>query len=277
MDIIAIQEKETTLWHIVKDREVLRLISTTKLDAHRMSSVELSKMISLQLIDKLPKILSSLTIYSTDNSPRSHYILEEALVQHFDCNIAIKRHHQSVAEALCVGHAGLIAEIGVSSEMWTFDGARVTAYTPSLGYIFGDRGSSTVLGKMFISALLTRQISVQVAEAFYTRFGVDAEWLLYQVQNNQLPKKFLSSLLPFIADHREETSVKTLIYQSLEDHLSQDILPHAKDKEVHFLGEMTTFYGEALPTICQRLGIRIGKVLTSATDTLLSSHTSVHK
>ena len=277
MDIIAIQERETIRWYIIDGKDVRQLVSTT-LDANRMSSVEISKMISLRLIDRLPQIPSSLTIYTTHSSPRNHYVLEDALLQHFDCLIEIKGYYQSVAEALCGNHSGIIAFIGETSEVWKFDGSGVTIYIPSLGHVFGDKGSCTVLGKTLISAMLRGQVSKEVSQALYTRLGIDAEWLLHQAQKNQLPQKFLSSLLPFITEHKEDPSVKALIYATLEEFLKQDIKLHTEEgEEVHFIGEMTSFYDEALVTICQRLGFRVGKILTSATDSLLSSHTTAHK
>ncbi|KGN80438.1 hypothetical protein HQ35_05595 [Porphyromonas cangingivalis] len=274
MDIIAVQERGETLWHVVSKRRVLEVIPTAVLDARCMSSIEISKMISLQLIDKLPQTLCSVTIYGKEDTPRSRYTLEEALLQHFDCSIEIKKYHQSVAEVLCGDRSGIIATIGETSDMWRFDGSKVTDYNPSLGYIFGDKGSSTVLGKTLISALLTEKISTDVVNAFCMRFGIDMEWLLHQVQNDQLPKKFLSSLLPFINDHREEASIKKLINNTLEDYLRMDILPYSKGEEVHFIGEMTVLYDKLLSDMCQGLGIRMGKVLASVTDTLLSTHIS---
>lgn len=269
MNVVAIQDRDTVKWYILRDGKIVDLISICDIDLSKVSSMELSKKISLNLADKLPPQVSTLTVYNNANSPRVHHIIEEAILQHFECHIQIKGLHQSLSEAVCGQERGLIAMLSDTCSLWKFDGASVTHYWPSLGYIFGDRGSSAALGKEFVSSLLTGRLSSNVEQEFYTTFRLDAECLLDGVQNNALPKKFLTSLLPFISHHREEATIQALVSRSLYDYLSLEILPHYEEEQVYLIGEMTSFYGETLPLTCQQLGIRVGQILDSFCAPLL--------
>ena len=59
----------------------------------------------------------------------------------------------AAARALCQHEAGIACILGTGANSCLYDGEKIVQNTPALGYILGDEGSGSVLGRMFLNAI----------------------------------------------------------------------------------------------------------------------------
>lgn len=273
MRIIGILGKDNAAWHIVDGNTQIRAFETSALNPVNSTSIEPSKILSLEVMDKLPQEIATVILYCTEMDQRGRISLEEALIQHFDCPIEIHDYHQGLACSICGSTQGVVAVVEETSTACLYNGQSITHTIPSLGYIHGDHGSSTVLGARFISALLSHRLPTDLSESFYRNYGVNHGFLMANVKKEPLSPEFLHTIAwKFIFPHREDPAIESLIRTSCVDFLSHSVLPLTDTLPVHFIGEMTSFYGSTLYSICHNLGINIGTVSSNAKDLLLSSY-----
>ena len=59
----------------------------------------------------------------------------------------------AAARALCQHEAGMACILGTGANSCLYDGEQIIQNTPALGYILGDEGSGSVLGRLFLNAI----------------------------------------------------------------------------------------------------------------------------
>ena len=70
------------------------------------------------------------------------------------------------AHALCGDGEGIACILGTGANSCLYDGHRITANTPPLGYILGDEGSGAVLGRTFLNGIFKGWISPAVRDLY---------------------------------------------------------------------------------------------------------------
>lgn len=100
------------------------------------------------------------------------------------------------ARALLGHNRGLAAILGTGSNCGLYDGRQITGNMPPLGYILGDEGSGTALGK----ALLRRvyRSGPELRGEFEAWAGMTYAQILERVYRQPAANAFLASLVPFI-------------------------------------------------------------------------------
>ena len=92
-------------------------------------------------------------------------ILQEVF-NHHPSSIYVASDLEGAARAVCQGSAGIACILGTGSNSCQFDGEKIVANTPCLGYILGDEGSGAVLGRRLVSDCLKGQLPTHLSEAF---------------------------------------------------------------------------------------------------------------
>ena len=59
----------------------------------------------------------------------------------------------AAARALCGHEAGIACILGTGANSCLYDGEQIQQNTPALGFILGDEGSGSVLGRMFLNGI----------------------------------------------------------------------------------------------------------------------------
>ena len=67
---------------------------------------------------------------------------------------------------------------------------------PSLGYLFGDEGAGSHLGKNFMESYLKKNLPDDLLEAFENRYNFRLEDILNALYNRPYPNRFRRLFLP---------------------------------------------------------------------------------
>lgn len=107
------------------------------------------------------------------------------------------------ARALYGKEPGLALILGTGSNSALYDGHSLTSNMPPLGYILGDEGSGTALGKRLLNTAFRTGMLRPELERW---LGMDYGEILDGTYRRPEANKFLGSLVPFIVDHAERLS-----------------------------------------------------------------------
>lgn len=106
----------------------------------------------------------------------------------------------AAARAVC-GHApGLAAILGTGSNSCQYDGQRIVRRVPGAGFILGDEGSASCLGKQFVADYFKGLVPPAMAEAFSRQYDVRYETVVRQVYRGPSPAGYLGGFAPFVTD-----------------------------------------------------------------------------
>lgn len=145
------------------------------------------------------------------NAHRVHLILTR-LFPH--AKIEVYSDLMAVCHALLNDQPGYVGILGTGAASCFYDGAEIVDKAPSLGYLLGDEGSGSHLGKIFLTSFLKGEISKPINAEFEAFFNLSHDMVIPKLYHENQPQKFLSSIPPFLFEHIDNKEIFSLVFQS---------------------------------------------------------------
>ena len=178
------------------------------------------------------------------------------------------------ARAVCGREPGIAAILGTGSNSCFFDGVNIVSKVRSGGFILGDEGSASCLGKLFISDYLKGMMPQKLAEEFASEFDVDYATIVKQVYKGDAPSKYLGSFAPWLWDRFDKDEyAHNLILSNFESFFDR-FLSHYDTEHypVGLVGGFAYVSKDILTEMAGKRGIRISRVLETPVEGLLEYH-----
>lgn len=116
------------------------------------------------------------------------------------------------ARAVCGHRPGIAAIVGTGANTCQYDGEKITAQVPCGGYVLGDEGAASVLGRLFLADYLKNLVPEELAQEFARTFPATYPEIVRQVYGTPAPARYLGSLAPFIlARYKTSAYAKELV------------------------------------------------------------------
>lgn len=182
----------------------------------------------------------------------------------------------AAARALCGHEAGIACIMGTGSNSCLYDGERIIANTPPLGYILGDEGSGAALGKRFLHAMFKGLLPETLQQQFCEESGFTYASLIERVYRQPLANRFLASLVPFMAKHIDAyPALQTMIVQEFQRFFRYNLIPYGRpDLPVGFVGGVAATFRTLLADAAEAEGFHLGVVMRAPLEGLLHCHTA---
>jgi N-acetylglucosamine kinase-like BadF-type ATPase len=108
---------------------------------------------------------------------------------------------------------GLTAILGTGSVSFRYDGTSIVERHGGWGYILGDEGSGSALGRTLIRRFLEKALPPHLCQAYREHLGLEEEDILQRVYRSNPPARFLAEQVPFLATHQEEPAIRSILDQ----------------------------------------------------------------
>ena len=205
-----------------------------------------------------------------------HTWLETALKKSFHTEEAeIQTDLLAAARAAC-GHApGIAAILGTGSNSCQYDGTRIVKHVKSGGFILGDDGSASVLGKLFIADYIKGLVPEEIARPFDETFpGLDYPTVVTKVYHpTGSPSAWLGSFCPFIVSHYDHPYVKALVDGNFQAFIDRSLRLYEIDRyPVGIIGGFGNALKDILMPLLERSGIRIRAFIPAPIEELVNYH-----
>lgn len=210
------------------------------------------------------------------HAPRMKQMLSEVFTPQ---QIEVHSDLTAAARALCGRQPGVACILGTGSNSCLYDGTDIVANTPALGYILGDEGSGSVLGRKFLNALYKGRLPEQLKMAFEQETKLTQASVIQHVYREPLANRFLASLSLFISNHLDEPLLRTLVIENFREFLQNNVAPYRKHSEYHadslpvsFVGSVAQYYENELREAAGLEGFTVGVVMKSPMEGLVRYH-----
>ena len=179
----------------------------------------------------------------------------------------------AAARALCQHEAGMACILGTGANSCLYDGGNIVQNTPALGYILGDEGSGSVLGRLFLNAIFKNPALATVRDEFLKANKMELKDIIEKVYRGTLVNRWLASLSPFIMEHIDNPFIREIVVYNFREFFRKNIVPYNRpDLQVHFVGSMAHHYREELEEAAKAEGFELGNILQSPMEGLLTYH-----
>ena len=277
MILIADSGSTKTDWCIADNGTPIKKIGTKGLNPFFQSEEDIQQELAHSLVPQLPEEkLDAVYFYGAGCTPEKAPILRRAIADSLlsvNGNIKIYSDMLAAARGLCGHEPGIACVLGTGSNSCFYDGKEIVNNISPLGFILGDEGSGAVLGKLLVGDMLKNQMPARLKEEFLKEFDLTAPEIIDRVYRQPFPNRFLASLSPFMAKHKEEPAIHTLVLNSFVAFLRRNVMQYQYQQyPVHFIGSVAFCYKEILQEAAEQTGIRLGKIVRSPMEGLISYH-----
>lgn len=220
--------------------------------------------------------VSDIYFYAAGCSSESNAsIIRDALNRIFiNADISAKHDLYGAAIALLGNEEGIACILGTGSNSCLWDGQSIVHNVPSVGYLLGDEGGGTYIGKLLVREILLGIADQEITELFYKSVNMDFSDVLDQIYKKANPNRFLSQQSKFIRTHIQNEYCRELIKRSFNAFIDIQLskYPGYKILPVAFTGSIAANFREILEEVLSTHQIKLGKLIKEPMEGLIDYH-----
>ncbi len=178
------------------------------------------------------------------------------------------------ARSLLGDEAGVACIIGTGSNSCLYNGRQIVANVPSLGFILGDEGSGSALGRRLVNATFKGQLPAYLEKELTERHGLSLPEILDNVYRAPSPNRFLASLVPIIREHTGDPSIHSMVLDEFGAFFSSNISRYkgVRALPISFTGGVAANFSDILEEAAKTQGYILGHIAATPMEGLISFH-----
>ncbi len=191
--------------------------------------------------------------------------------------ITVKDDLYGAAISACYNNSGIVGILGSGANCAYFDGKSPEKNNYGLGFILGDEGSSTYLGKILIKSFIQEKLPKDLHKEFETKYNLDRPQILERMYKKPMVQHFLSSFFDFFLENREHKYIIELIDRAFETYFATYLLPTVKThpgKEIHFVGLVAGSFQDQLRQTAKKHNLEITSITKEPIYNLLNYYSN---
>lgn len=286
MSLIADSGSTKTAWCLIEDPE--HVIYTQGINPYQQNEEEICAILQHELLPNLisqssfTPHLSAIHFYGAGCTPEKAPIVAQVLRQVVSttATIHVESDMLGAARGLCGRQPGIVAILGTGSNSCFYDGRNLHPGIPALGYILGDEGSGAYIGKRLVGDILKHQLPDDISQLFFDETHETQANIIQRVYRTSMPNRYLASLSPFCARHREHPAIHDFLLDCFGQFFRRNIIPLTSNHNlivpslstVHFVGSIAHYYRAELFEAAACCGYSVGTILQSPLEGLIEYH-----
>jgi N-acetylglucosamine kinase-like BadF-type ATPase len=209
------------------------------------------------------------------SSPSRNEIVAQALQQFFPlAQVMVDHDLKAAAFATFDGRPCISCIIGTGSNSCYFDGQNIVENVPALGYVLGDEGSGSWLGKQLVKQFLYHLLPEKTNHLLREKYAADKETIFQKVYRQPHANVYLASFAKALSETEDTAFASQLVTQGFTDFFKYHIACYANYQEVpvHFVGSLAFHFKNELKQVADAFGVSLGAIDKAPIYKLLHHH-----
>ena len=201
--------------------------------------------------------------------------MAEALKAGFpNAQIIVDHDLMASSYATYTGEPAISCILGTGSNCSFFDGENIVLGNSGFGYILGDEGSASYIGKKVLAGYAYKTMPEEAYKDFAQEYGYTKNDILTNLYEKPNPNVFLGDLAPFAKKYIHLNFFHSAVKQGFTEFLSTQVVPFPKSKEVpvHFVGSIAFHFEDVLQEAIEELDLQMGQIVRRPLDGLKDYH-----
>ncbi len=186
---------------------------------------------------------------------------------------AIVETHSDVlgaARALFGDQPGIACILGTGSNACFYDGKQIMHGISPLGFILGDEGSGSVMGRKLLGDYFKEVMPTRLRDEFSNRFGITREEALNRVYRTEKPNQFLAQFVPFLSEHANSAYCQEFVQHNFMEFFERNVckLPDYTKYQIGFIGSVAFYFSQILNNTASYFGFEETTIIKEPIDGL---------
>lgn len=277
MKLIADSGSTKTTWVLIENGATKATVNSAGMNPYFHTSESLDAILNAELLPYIvPDHVREIHFYGAGcSTEKNDNLIREALQQYFHkADIHIYHDIMGAARALFGDQPGISCILGTGCNCCYYDGKEIFSQVDSLGYLFGDEGAGSYLGKTFMAAYLKKQLPADLRDAFDEKYHYTLEDILNSLYNRPYPNRFLASFSEFLVPRQDHPFLHQLIRDSFLAFFNAQVKHYNNNQvlPVSFVGSIAFYYETILRKAAQDEGIKVQRILKAPIEGLVEYH-----
>ena len=273
--VIAESTSTHSEWSLVDGSNVVAHAIISGINPYFQTRREISHIIRLELPREFFKRRWDKVLFygAGCSTPERNKIVESSLVAQFKTPVTVESDLVGAAHGLLQREAGLACILGAGSNSCFYDGEKITKSVTAGGFILGDEGSGSSIGRLFLSDVLKDLAPRELSEEFLAANKATKATLMDAVYNNPHANNNLHDYSFFLADHLDNEYARTLVTNEIKRFFDRHLCQYDyKDYPVCFVGTIATRYSELLLQVAYSYNMNVKKIVSESMPGLVAYH-----
>jgi N-acetylglucosamine kinase-like BadF-type ATPase len=181
----------------------------------------------------------------------------------------------AAARALLGDKPGFAAIIGTGSNTCLYDGRNVSLNIDSLGYLLGDEGSGSYIGKKIVRDYLRGYLPADLDTDFKNTYNNLTQAQVFDsLYNKPLPNRFLAGFCMFADKHKADKYIQNIVFDSFNDFFANLVAKYPDYSSYSFncVGSVASAFSNILKDVAEKYRMQVGRIINSPIDDLVKYH-----
>ena len=278
MILIADSGSTKTDWCLIQGEKVAFAAATQGINPFFHSDDDITHIVKDELLRQMDeetrKEIKEVFFYGAGIRPEMRQRVKTVLSTAIDeAQVEVENDLLGAARAMLGVEEGIVCILGTGSNSGLYDGNRIVANTPPLGFILGDEGSGAVMGKLFLGALCKGLLPEGLKEEYLNDTNQNVSDIIDAVYRRPLPNRYLAGTARFIHQHLDIPEVEQLVIDNFKAFYRRNIVQYgSRHLTVHAMGSIAWHFRKQLAQAALEEGFCLGGVRQSPMEGLVRFH-----
>ena len=268
MILIADSGSTKTDWRFIDERKNIHQFQTSGLNPYFLNADQFAEVIRQELKpDDNMRSVQELFFYGAGCSGKIQLELVSSALRNVFTKAEIQVNHDLLAacRSLCGRETGIVAILGTGSNSCYYENGNIVGQVPSLGFLLGDEGSGSHIGKKLLQAFFYSELPDHLTKRMEEQFHLSKEDVLENVYRKPFPNRFLASFAPFVFQHRKEETVNKIVAGCFSEFFKHHICKYTEYRKtlLHCTGSVAFYFNDILRSVAAEFDVHPGKITES--------------
>ena len=276
--LIADSGSTKTEWCLLTGNKK-KTVQTQGLSPYFLSGAEMQEILSKELLPKLGRSeVGDVFFYGSGCGTAANSAMVRKVLKSLFRNASVSVDHDlmGAATALCGEEKGIACILGTGSNSCYFNGKKIMKNSPGLGYVLGDEGGGTQLGRKVLQYYLYKTFEPDLMDRFDQKYKTNSAEILDAVYKKPLPNRYLAKFAGFLSENRGHFMIENILEDCFNDFFFNHIFKYRESwtTPIHFVGSVSFAFKDVLQQLCSSYELQLGRVLKNPMDGLVKYHRS---
>lgn len=267
MKLIADSGSTKTDWRMIDPNGRIAQFTGAGLNPYFYSDAQLRESLT-KLADELKGAIHCHEIYFYGaglGEETQRHRLKEAIESIFTSasRVEIASDMLAAVRASAGREPGIVGILGTGANACYSDGQVILAQSIAPGFILGDEGSGSWLGRKAIQSWLRKEWPDELLAKFEYQYSLSVSEVYSKVYSGEKPNTYLASFVPFLAENKKHPAIHGLLRESFELFVRYYLKPIAPDTPppIFLVGSVAWNFQDVIAPVIKDSGFSLGRIL----------------